>query len=100
MRATVLRTQTSAAARRPGRLILTGLAILVASFVVFGTVLVQQITERTVRDNLSGTPAVTDLVIGERRPCRHPQWRIWSSVRAVPGVAEAVSPGVDRGVHR
>ncbi|NYH41552.1 putative ABC transport system permease protein [Micromonospora jinlongensis] len=90
MRATVLRTQTSAAARRPGRLILTGLAILVASFVVFGTVLVQQITERTVRDNLSGTPAATDLVIGDSD---HPPPTVadLERVRAVPGVAEAVS---------
>ncbi|SCF08502.1 putative ABC transport system permease protein [Micromonospora coriariae] len=89
MRATVLRTQTSAAARRPGRLVLTGLAILVASFVVFGTVLVQQITERTVRDNLSGTPAATDLVIGdpEQPP---PTVTDLRHVRAVPGVSEAV----------
>lgn len=90
MRATVLRTQTSAAARRPGRLILTGLAILVASFVVFGTVLVQQITERTVRDNLSGTPAATDLVIGDFDHAP-PTVADLERVRAVPGVAEAVS---------
>ncbi|GGO26674.1 ABC transporter [Micromonospora parathelypteridis] len=85
----MLRTQTSAAARRPGRLILTGLAILVASFVVFGTVLVQEITERTVRDNLSGTPSATDLVIGspEQPP---PTVTELQHVRAVPGVAEAV----------
>ncbi|MET8527380.1 FtsX-like permease family protein [Micromonospora sp. NPDC005172] len=89
MRATVLRTQVSAAARRPGRLILTGLAILVASFVVFGTVLAQDITERTARDNLSGTPAGTDLVIGdpEQPPLALTELR---DVRAVPGVAEAV----------
>ncbi|MBQ1015441.1 ABC transporter permease, partial [Micromonospora sp. M51] len=90
MRATVLRTQTAAAARRPGRLILTGLAILVASFVVFGTVLVQQITERTVRDNLSGTPAVTDLVIGSPGE-PPPTVADVRQIRAVPGVAEAVA---------
>lgn len=90
MRATVLRTQTSAAARRPGRLILTGLAILVASFVVFGTVLVQQITERTVRDNLSGTPAATDLVIGSA-DVPPPTVRDVPAIRAVPGVVEAVA---------
>ncbi|MEU5675079.1 ABC transporter permease, partial [Micromonospora sp. NPDC047753] len=86
----MLRTQTTAAARRPGRLILTGLAILVASFVVFGTVLVQQITERTVRDNLSGTPAVTDLVIGSV-DVPPPTVRDVQQIRAVPGVAEAVA---------
>ncbi|WLS44397.1 hypothetical protein Q3V37_23840 [Micromonospora profundi] len=89
MRATVLRTQTSAAARRPGRLILTGLAIVVASFVVFGTVLVQGISERTVRDNLSGTPAVTDLVIGSVNQTP-PTVADLTRIRAVPGVAEAV----------
>ncbi|MFY1615814.1 FtsX-like permease family protein [Micromonospora sp. WMMD736] len=89
MRATVLRTQVIAAARRPGRLILTGLAILVASFVVFGVVLAQDITERTARDTLSGTPVATDLVIGdpEQAPPALAQVR---DVRAVPGVAEAV----------
>ncbi|MFF5180165.1 FtsX-like permease family protein [Micromonospora sp. NPDC000316] len=89
MRATVLRTQTSAAARRPGRLILTGLAVLVASFVVFGTVLVQGITERTVRDNLSGTPAATDLVIGSQEQTP-PTVTELGRIRAVAGVAEAV----------
>ncbi|MDG4757573.1 ABC transporter permease [Micromonospora sp. WMMD710] len=89
MRATVLRTQVSVAARRPGRLILTGLAILVAAFVVFGTVLVQEITERTVRDNLSGTPAATDLVIGDpEQPS--PTAAQLQRVRALTGVAEAV----------
>ncbi|MFI6263883.1 FtsX-like permease family protein [Micromonospora sp. NPDC051006] len=96
MRAAVLRTQVNAAARRPGRLILTGLAILVASFVVFGTVLAQQITEQTARDNLSGTPAATDLVIGgpEQPP---PTLEALRRIRAVPGVAEAVGR-LDTGV--
>ncbi|MEV4657017.1 ABC transporter permease [Micromonospora sp. NPDC049301] len=88
MRAAALRTQVSAAARRPGRLILTGLAVLVVSFVVFGTVLAQQITERTTRDNLSGTPAATDLVIGS--PDQPPAVAALSRLRAVPGVAEVV----------
>ncbi|WBB68516.1 ABC transporter permease [Micromonospora sp. WMMD812] len=85
----MLRTQVRAAARRPGRLLLTGLAILVASFVVFGTVLAQQITERTARDNLSGTPAATDLVVGGPDSPR-PTGATLARVRAVPGVAEAV----------
>ncbi|MFC0506363.1 FtsX-like permease family protein [Micromonospora costi] len=88
MRAAILRTQVGAAARRPGRLVLTGLAVLVASFVVFGTVLAQQITEGTARDNLSATPAATDLVIGG--PDQPPSVEALSTVRAVPGVAEAV----------
>ncbi|MFC7531064.1 FtsX-like permease family protein [Actinoplanes sp. GCM10030250] len=49
--------------RRPARLLLTGLAVLVASFVVYATVLAQQITERSVLDGLSGTPEQAGLVV-------------------------------------
>jgi putative ABC transport system permease protein len=59
----VLRTQLRGVARRPARLLLTGLAVLVASFVVYATVLAQQITERSVLDGLSGTPEAVDLVV-------------------------------------
>lgn len=65
MRATVLRTQLSGVARRPSRLLLTGLAVLVASFVVFAAVLAQQITSRTVEATAASTPAATDLVVGD-----------------------------------
>jgi putative ABC transport system permease protein len=58
----VLRTQLAGVARRPSRLLLTGLAVLVVSFVVFGTVLARQITERTVLEHFSGTPQAVDVV--------------------------------------
>jgi putative ABC transport system permease protein len=58
----VLRTQLRGVARRPARLLLTGLAVLVVSFVIYATVLAQQITERSVLDGLSGTPAAVDIV--------------------------------------
>lgn len=90
MRGTVLRTQVSAAARRPGRLVLTGLAVVVASFVVTGTVLAQQITERTARDTLSGTPAATSLVVGGAAEGPLPAVATLPRVQALPGVAEAV----------
>jgi putative ABC transport system permease protein len=61
----VLRTQLAGVSRRPARLLLPGLAVLVVSFVVYATVLVQEITERTVLDRLSGTPAAVDLVVYE-----------------------------------
>jgi putative ABC transport system permease protein len=61
----VLRTQLAGVARRPARLLLTGLAVLVVSYVVYATVLAQRITERSVLDGLSGTPAAVDLVVGE-----------------------------------
>ncbi|HEY0000326.1 MAG TPA: ABC transporter permease, partial [Actinoplanes sp.] len=59
----VLRTQLAGVARRPARLLLTGLAVLVVSFVVFATVLAQRITERSILNGLSGTPAAVDLVV-------------------------------------
>ncbi|BCY12307.1 FtsX-like permease family protein [Actinoplanes sp. L3-i22] len=60
---TILRTQLAGVTRRPSRLLLTGLAVLVASFVVFATVLAQQITERSILAGLSGTPEAADLVV-------------------------------------
>jgi putative ABC transport system permease protein len=79
----VLRTQLSGVSRRPARLLLTGLAMLVASFVIYATVLAQQITERTVLNNLSGTPSAVDFVL------RGPGAKDLAGVAAVPGVAEA-----------
>jgi putative ABC transport system permease protein len=63
MTGAVLRTELRGVARRPARMLLTGLAVLVASFVVYATVLAQQITERSVLDGLSGTPEAVDLVV-------------------------------------
>ena len=79
----VLRTQLTGIARRPARLLLTGLAMLVASFVIYATVLAQQITEHTVLNNLSGTPAVVDFVV------RGVTTDQLAAISAVPGVAEA-----------
>ncbi|MEU4221133.1 FtsX-like permease family protein [Actinoplanes sp. NPDC026623] len=89
---TVLQTQLTGVARRPARLLLTGLAMLVASFVVFATVLAQQIAERTMLDGLSGTPAAADLVVGGENtgnPARLTPDDL-AKLKAVPGVAEAV----------
>ncbi|MET8153500.1 FtsX-like permease family protein [Actinoplanes sp. NPDC049668] len=89
---TVLQTQLTGVARRPARLLLTGLAMLVASFVVYATVLAQQITVRTMLDGLSGTPAAADLVVGPDRPDGTPFLTAdhLAKIKAVPGVAEAV----------
>jgi putative ABC transport system permease protein len=80
----VLRTQLTGIARRPARLLLTGLAMLVAAFVVYATVLAQQITERTMLDNVSGTPAAVDLVVRGAATTGE-----LTRIRALPGVAEA-----------
>jgi putative ABC transport system permease protein len=82
----VLRTQLRGVARRPSRLLLTGLAVLVVSFVVYATVLAQQITERSVLNGLSGTPEAVDVVVhnGTIKAAQ------LAAVTKTAGVAEAV----------
>ncbi len=88
----VLRTQLRGVARRPSRLLLTGLAVLVVSFVVYATVLAQQITERSVLNGLSGTPEAVDLVVRDGVVTSAQL----AAMQKVPGVAEAVGR-VDNG---
>jgi putative ABC transport system permease protein len=59
----VLRTQLRGLAARPSRLLLTAVSVAVATAFAFGTALTAAVLERTVVDNLSGTPAATDLVV-------------------------------------
>jgi putative ABC transport system permease protein len=83
----VLRTQLAGVARRPARLLLTGLALLVASFVVYATVLAQQITERSVLDGLSGTPEAVDLVVRDGTvTTKH-----LAQISNLPGVVQTVA---------
>jgi putative ABC transport system permease protein len=92
----VLRTQLAAVARRPSRMLLTGLAVLVASFVVYATVLAQQITERSVLNGLAGTPEAVDLVVRDGAITGAALDRI----SRLPGVAEATGrseAGLDLG---
>ena len=63
MNTSVLRTQLSGILRRPGRLLMSGLSVLVAAFVVFGTVLAYQIVTRTTLDTFSDTPKDVSLVV-------------------------------------
>ncbi|MFG1847635.1 FtsX-like permease family protein [Micromonospora carbonacea] len=86
-RAVLLRAQLVEAARRPARTLLTGLAVIVAAFVVFGTVLAYQVTERTVLAGFSGTPAAADLVVTGGDGI---SLRTLDAARRLPGVAEAV----------
>ncbi|MEU3983516.1 FtsX-like permease family protein [Streptomyces sp. NPDC026672] len=101
--AAVLRTQLAGVLVRPGRLVMTGLAVLVAAFVVFGTVMAQQITERTALDRFSGTPGATSLIVtangdgngdgaddGDGDGAAITDARI-KAVRAVSGVAEVAA---------
>ncbi|GIF25897.1 putative ABC transport system permease protein [Actinoplanes tereljensis] len=80
----VLRTQLRGVARRPARLLLTGLAVLVVSFVVYATVLAQTITERSVLNGLSGTPEAVDLVVDNGSISTAEL----AAIGKIPGVAE------------
>ncbi|MFD7686365.1 FtsX-like permease family protein [Streptomyces sp. NPDC059781] len=88
-RATVLGSQVAELLRRPGRFTATGLSLLIAAFVVFGTVTAQQIITATVVEKFRGTPEAVSLVvtpgdgedIGEDR---------LSEILETPGVTEAV----------
>jgi putative ABC transport system permease protein len=80
----VLRTQLGGVLRRPARLLLTGLAVLVVSFVVYSTVLAQQITKNSLLEGLSDTPAAADLVVHDGRVTTG----MLQQIKALPGVAE------------
>ncbi|MFI6762549.1 FtsX-like permease family protein [Micromonospora sp. NPDC050417] len=93
----LLRTQLGGVARRPSRLLLTGLAVLVASFVVFAGVLTQQIVARTVEATAATTPAAADLVVGDAEG-NATTASVLRQVRELPGVAEAAGR-IDTGLQ-
>ncbi|WP_067499084.1 FtsX-like permease family protein [Actinoplanes sp. TFC3] len=80
MSSVVLRTQLAGVARRPSRLMLTGVAMLVASFVVYAVVLGYRIAENTVVDAVKA-PAAGVIVTGDLPVSLLPK------LDAVPGVA-------------
>ncbi|MEW2074140.1 ABC transporter permease [Streptomyces sp. NPDC013433] len=96
-RATVLGSQVAELLRRPGRFMATGLSLLIAAFVVFGTVMTQQILTATAVEKFRGTPEAVSIVvtpgdegadIGESR---------LREIRKTPGVVEAVGR-IDDGI--
>ncbi|MFI1988818.1 FtsX-like permease family protein [Actinoplanes sp. NPDC020271] len=84
---TILRTQLAGVARRPARLLLTGLAVLVASFVVYATVLADQVTQRSVLAGLSGTPEAADLIVRNGTV----DDKQLAAITAVPGVSRTAA---------
>ena len=92
MNTSVLRSQLSGMLRRPARLLLTGLSVLVAAFVVIGTVIAYDITSRTTLETFSATPSGVDLVVSAQGRGLSP--RQVRAVRATPGVA-AVAGRID-----
>jgi putative ABC transport system permease protein len=83
-----LRTQLTGVAKRPARLLLTGLSVLIASFVVYMTVLAHQTVTATMVDRLSGTPSAVDLVVEHGM-----NTDLLDRARKIPGVAEAQGRG-------
>ncbi|MFF9484013.1 FtsX-like permease family protein [Streptomyces sp. NPDC014676] len=88
-RATVLGSQVAELLRRPGRFAATGLSLLIAAFVVFGTVMAQQIITATVVEKFRGTPEAVSLVVtpGDGEDIGEDRLR---EILKTPGVAEAV----------
>jgi len=82
----VLRTQLRGILTRPGRLLLTGLSVLVAAFVVAGAVLAYQMIARTTLDTYSDTPTGTSLVVtAGGQPIAEAQR---AAIAAMPGVTQ------------
>jgi putative ABC transport system permease protein len=84
----VLHSQLVDAARRPARVLLMAVAMIIAAFVTFGTVLASNSTEQTTLNSFSGTPAAVDVVLGEGTGATI---RTLAAVRELPEVAEAVA---------
>ncbi|MFI5569825.1 FtsX-like permease family protein [Streptomyces sp. NPDC051740] len=88
-RATVLGSQVAELLRRPGRFTATGLSLLIAAFVVFGTVMAQQIITATVVERFRGTPEAVSLVVTPGDGEDIDEDRL-SEILKTPGVTEAV----------
>ncbi|MET9776010.1 ABC transporter permease [Streptomyces sp. NPDC006367] len=88
-RATVLGSQVAELLRRPGRFAATGLSLLIAAVVVFGTVVAQQIVTATVVEKFRGTPEAVSVVVtpGDGEDIGEARLR---EIRRTPGVTEAV----------
>ncbi|MEV7975804.1 FtsX-like permease family protein [Streptomyces sp. NPDC086519] len=88
-RASVLGSQLAELLRRPARMLTTGSSVLVAAFVVFATVMAQQITENTARAHFRGTPAAVSLAVTDTDASIGPA--ALRRIRALPGVAEVAA---------
>lgn len=83
----VLGTQLIDVLRRPGRFLLTGLSVLVAAFVVFGTMLAYQIVTNTTLDTFSNnSPSVSLVVHSPSGNQLTPQQM--AGIRQTPGVQQ------------
>jgi len=58
---TVLRTQLRGMASRPVRLLLTSLAVIVATAFAYATFLIQDVVTQSLQDSFSSTPTATSI---------------------------------------
>ncbi|MFI2505072.1 FtsX-like permease family protein [Streptomyces sp. NPDC018972] len=89
-RATVLGSQVAELLRRPGRFAATGLSLLIAAFVVFGTVMTQQILTATAVERFRGTPEAVSIVVTPGDEGADIDESRLREIRRTPGVVEAV----------
>ncbi|GLY29934.1 ABC transporter permease [Kineosporia sp. NBRC 101731] len=88
MNLTVLSTQLEGVRLRPGRGLMTGLSILLASFIVFSTVLAYQVTTQTFLNSFSATAPGTSLVAEAGTPATFSRAQL-EKARATDGVVAA-----------
>ena len=76
--------------QRPGRLVLTGLALLLASLMVFASILAQRVVSQTFLESFGTIPASASVVVqpGEGGNLTAAQF---TKVKAIPGVAFAAA---------
>jgi putative ABC transport system permease protein len=87
----VLRTQLRGLASRPTRLLLTSLAVIVATAFAYATFLVQSVVEQSLQDSFSTTTSATSVVV--KAETNLPDAAV-GKVKAVPGVSQVSGQGV------
>ncbi|GAA1679753.1 FtsX-like permease family protein [Fodinicola feengrottensis] len=87
----VLRTQLRGLASRPTRLLLTSLAVIVATAFAYATFLVQSVVEQSLQDSFSTTTSATSVVV--KSSTNLPDSAA-GKVRALQGVSQVAEQGV------
>ncbi|WP_163512356.1 ABC transporter permease [Fodinicola acaciae] len=87
----VIRTQLRGLASRPTRLLLTSLAVIVATAFAYATFLVQDVVKQTLSDSFSTTTPATSVVVkSDEKPLTD---KVIADVKAAPGVAQVAAQG-------
>lgn len=87
----VIRTQLRGLASRPTRLLLTSLAVIVATAFAYATFLVQDVVKQSLSDSFSTTTPATSVVVkSDEKPISA---KTIADVKATPGVAQVAEQG-------